>query len=702
MKPFPRVVSTLAACAAFAFHVAATAADTPPDDTVSLNFANAEISDVITAIGKISGRNFLIDPRVRGTLNIVTHTPVSRDLSYQILLSALRLQGYTAVDGPGVTKIVPEADAKLHGVPVAADAPARGGDRLVTQVFAMRHEPASQMLAVVRPLVSPNNTVTAFPSNNVLVVTDYADNLERIARIIESVDVAQGDVAAIELRYATAIDLAATLARLMNDAPGGAAAGSAEPSQRVHIVAEPRSNSLLVKTANPSRLRAVRQLVASLDRPGAGGNIHVVYLKNAQAEQVAQTLNAALSGSADTLAGADTRTTATPSSGDSQDGRVMSGLGASTTPGLGVAAGDGVVQADAVNNALIIVGPEAVYRNLRHVIDKLDRRRAQVHIEALIAEISSDRAAEFGIQWQSTNLPQSGSGTGAFGGTNFGGPGQNIIGAAQNLGSVGAGLNLLIGRGTVKIPINGEMVEVFNLALLARFLESDSRTNILSTPTIVTLDNEEAKIVVGRNLPFVTGQFTNTGGGTTPLNPFQTIERRDVGLTLEVRPQISEGGTIKLDIYQEASSVLPTLDESRGPTTNKRSIKSTVLVDDGGIIALGGLVEDSFSSGQEKVPLLGDLPLAGQLFRYDTRNRAKTNLVVFLRPVILRDQDSYTALTNSRYEYVIGEQRGAADGVRRLRGETPPPRLPARDAAADDAANYAPVREAIIVGVSEA
>jgi general secretion pathway protein D len=700
MKPFPRVISTLAACAVFAFSPVAIAAGSAADDTVSLNFANAEIADVIDAIGKISGRNFLIDPRVRGTLNIVTHTPVSRDLSYQILLSALRLHGYTAVDGAGVTKIVPEADAKLHGVPVGAAAPLRGGDRLVTQVFAMRHEPASQMLAVVRPLVSPNNTVTAFPSNNVLVVTDYADNIERIARIIESIDVPQGDVTAIELAYATAIDLAATLGRLMNDAPGGAAA-AVEPTQRVHIIAEPRTNSLLVKADNPSRLRAVRQLVASLDRPGAGGNIHVVYLKNAQAVQVAQTLNAALSGRADALAGADARGAAPAVSADAQDGRVMSGLGAGAAADLGAGAGDGIVQADPVNNALIIVGADAVYRNLRHVIDKLDRRRAQVYIEALIAEISSERAAEFGIQWQSTNIPQAGSGTGAFGGTNFGGAGQNIIGAARNLGSVGKGLNLLIGRGTVKIPINGEMVEVFNLALLARFLESDSRTNILSTPTLVTLDNEEAKIVVGRNLPFVTGQFTNTGGGTAPLNPFQTIERRDVGLTLEVRPQISEGGTIKLDIYQEASSVVPTLDESRGPTTNKRSIKSTVLVDDGAIIALGGLVEDSFSAGREKVPLLGDLPLAGQLFRYDTRNRSKTNLVVFLRPVILRDQDSYTALADSRYAYVIGEQRKAADGVPLLRGEDAPPRLPANEPA-DDAATYAPVREAIIVGVTGA
>lgn len=678
-----------------------------PEDTVSLNFANAEISSVIEAIGKISGRNFLIDPRVKGTLNIVTNTPVSRDLSYQILLSALRLQGFTAVDGPGVTKIVPEADAKLHAVPVASGG-RRDGDSLVTQVFALRHESANQMVSVVRPLVSPNNTVTAFPSNNVLVVTDYADNIARIGNIIESIDVPQGDVTVVELKHAIAIDLAATLTRLMGE---GNNAGGAEASlQPVQIVPEPRTNSLLLRADNPSQIRSVRQLISSLDRPGAGGNIHVVYLRNAEAVKVAQTLNAALAGDGSALASNDaslnfstsSTSTSTTSSSDgltSGDGKTLSGLSQSNgaSPNAG---SSGIVQADPVNNALIIVAPDSVYRNLRAVIDQLDRRRAQVYIEALIAEISTERAAEFGIQWQSANMP-SGNGSTGFGGTNFGGEGQNIIGAMGDISSLGKGMNLLIGSGTISVPINGEMVDIFSLSMLARFLETDSRTNILSTPTIVTLDNEEAKIVVGRNLPFITGQYTNTGGGTTPANPFQTIERRDVGLTLEVRPQISEGGTIKLDIYQEASSVVPTVDNSSGPITNKRSIKSTVLVDDGAIIALGGLVEDSSAVGEEKVPFLGDIPFAGNLFRYDSRRRTKTNLVVFLRPVILRDQESYEQITQSRYEYVIGQQTGQPVGRKILRGEAAPPMLPplARvDPEREEAP--APVREAMFIRVN--
>lgn len=645
------------------------------DKDVSLNFVNADIHAVIDAIGRITGTNFLVDPRVKGTLNIVTNTPVSRDLSYQILLSALRMQGIAAVEGGGIVKIVPEADAKLHGVPVSSGRTVDGGDRLVTQVFPMQHESAAQMLTVVRPLVSPNNTVTAFPANNVLVVTDYAENINRIARIIESVDVPQGDVAVIELKHAIAVDLATTVGKLLNagNTPANGAAGDA--ALRVQVLPEPRTNSLLVRSENPARLRAVRQLVASLDKPGAGGNIHVVYLRNAEAIKVAETLNGALSQDGATVGG--TARSAVSPLGAQQDDMSSTSTASSqlsTNHAASVDGGNGMIQADPVNNALIIVAPDAVYRNLRHVIDKLDRRRAQVYIEALIAEVSSDRAAEFGIQWQNANLPVSGSGV--FGGTNFGGSGQNLIGAMADVTSVGKGLNLLFGKGTVKVPINGELVEVFSLGVLARFLETDSRTNILSTPNIVTLDNEEAKIVVGRNLPFVTGQYTNTGGGTTPVNPFQTIERRDVGLTLEVRPQISEGGAIKLEIYQEASSVLPTVDATAGPTTNKRSIKSTVLVDDGAIIALGGLMEDSMSAGEEKVPLLGDIPFAGELFKYTSRKRAKTNLVVFLRPQIIRDQDDYAEMSRSRYDYVIGQQREISEPVRMLRNEPAAPELP--------------------------
>ena len=680
-----RWLRTCCLCA-LSLHAAAAWPQTA-GEPVSLNFQNADIDEVIRTIGRLTGRNFLIDPRVKGKLNVVTNTPVARELSYPILLSALRLQGFTAVEGEGVIKIVPEADAKQHAAPVSAAR--RGGqdargDRLVTQVFPLKFESATQMVGVVRPLVSPNNTVTAFASNNTLVVTDYASNIEQIAAVISSIDVSQSDVAVFELQHAAAIDLAPILTRLLGEQAGGGQQGGPDAPR---IMAEPRSNALLVRVDNPSRLSSIRQLIASLDRPGAGANIHVVYLRNADARQVAATLNAALAGEARTGSGTDSPTGITPltrTTSTEADGGLATGAGLATaasqrnTPLQGESSG--AVQADPINNALIINAPDAIYRNLRQVIDQLDRRRAQVYIEALIAEISTERAAEFGLQWVGAGSSGSGSNAvGVIGGTAFNNGGNNLL---QLIGSTakggtpnlpGNGLNIAIGGGRVNIPGIGE---VFSLGVLARFLENEVSANILSTPNIVTLDNEEAKIVVGRNLPFVTGQYTNTGGGTTPANPFQTIERRDVGLTLQVRPQISEGGSIRLQIYQEASALLGSAEAANGPVTTKRSIESMVLVDDGSIIALGGLVEDSYSGGEEKVPVLGDLPVAGSLFRYNTRKRSKTNLVVFLRPVILRDRDSHAALSQSRYDYVIGQQRASASADDLMRGEPAPPELP--------------------------
>jgi len=333
-----------------------------------------------------------------------------------------------------------------------------------------------------------------------------------------------------------------------------------------------------------------------------------------------------------------------------------------------------MIQADAASNALIITAPDAIYNNLRNVIEQLDRRRAQVYVEALVAEITSERAADWGIQWGAVTHRGSTTLGGISGFSNGNNNLQTLAsGAASgNLALPGNGLNIGLTTGTVTLPGIGT---VPSLSVLARFLENDSKTNILSTPNLVTLDNEEAKIVIGRNLPFVTGQYTNTGTSGGAVSPFQTIERRDVGLTLRVRPQVSEGGVVKLAIYHEASSVVSGVDSANGPITNKRSLESTVLVDDGAIIALGGLIEDTYSAGEEKVPVLGDIPVAGNLFRYDSRKRSKTNLVIFLRPVVLRDADSYAGLTASRYDYVVGQQQRVAG--RLLPGERTPAELPA-------------------------
>jgi general secretion pathway protein D len=624
------------------------------EEPVMLNFVNADIEAVASAIGQMSGRNFLIDPRVKGNVNIVSSRPVPPSAAYDIFLSALRLQGYTAVEGEGVVKILPEADAKLHLRSVSPRSAAEG-DRLQTRVYALKYESAAQMLPVLRPIISPNNTIAVYGANNSLVITDYADNLRRIDRIIDAIDRpgTGGEPVFLPLRNASATEMAATVNRLY----AADAAAQADARGRVSVAPDARTNSLIVRADNPARLARIQEMVQSLDKPtAAGGNLHVVYLKNAEAVRVAQVLRAVLSGEAPApIASAAPLSTAPP--GMNQPPLAGGpGPGPSPTGGLGpVGAGGGVVQADPASNALIISAPDAVFASLKAVIDKLDVRRNQVHVEALIVEMTADKAAEFGIQWLAahdltTNATQ------GFGGTNFGarGTGTNIIDGAVNPGSLGQGLNLGVVRGQVTIPGIGTIT---NLAFLARALESDVGANILSTPNLLTLDNEEAKITIGQNVPFITGQYAQTGAATT-ATPFQTIERKDVGLTLRIKPQISEGGSVRLQIYQEVSSIQDQTNPA-GIITNKRSLESSVLVDDGQIIVIGGLVQDSTANSMQKVPLLGDIPLLGALFRYETRKQTKTNLMVFLRPLVMREKSTYGPVTSERYRQMIEEQNKA-------------------------------------------
>jgi general secretion pathway protein D len=631
-------------------------------DAVTLNFVNADIEGVVKAVSKITGKNFLVDPRVKGTINIVSGRPISRALVYDTFLSALRLQGFVAVEDRGLVKIVPEADARLQALPTvgAQDKPRARGDEMQTRVFALKYESATQLVPILRPLISANNTIAAYQNNNTLVITDYASNIQRIERIIESIDQPAGtDPILIPLRHASALDVAQAVARLFAEpAQGAGAAGDA--SQRVVIVPDTRSNSLMARSDNPSRLARLRSLVAMLDSPtSSAGNIHVVHLKNAEAVRVAETLRAiyqgdaapAASRSAPAVTAYATSMSGPPSGASPSLSPLISSV--PTTSQTGAPLGSGIIQADPATNSIIITAPDAIYQNLRAALDKLDTRRAQVYIEALIAEISAEKAAEFGIQWQQISSGGNIDGSSrAFGGTNFGGPGQNIIGIAQDPGTAGRGLNIGVVKGRVTIPGVGE---ILNLGLLVRALETDNNANILSTPTLLTLDNEEARIIIGQNVPFITGQYALSGSATTP-SPFQTIERRDVGLTLRVKPQISEGGTVRMQIFQEVSSVVDNTNPA-GVITNKRAVESTVLVDDGQIVVIGGLIQDQMKDGVEKVPVLGDIPLFGALFQYKTRSRSKTNLMVFLRPTVLRDAQRADSITGDRYDYILGEQR---------------------------------------------
>ena len=653
-------------------------------DAVTLNFVNAEIDGVARAMSAILKQQFIVDPRVKGSMTLYSETPLSPREAYLNFLAALRGLGFTVVEVGGLYKIVPEADAKLQtGTVSIGGQTLRGGDQVITQVFRLTNENANNLVPVLRPLISPNNTINANPGNNTLVITDYADNLQRIGKIIAAMDTpASGDVEVITLKYAVAADIA-TLVQRMTDstgaatpgvvAPGGAAGGTSAASVQV----DTRSNSLLVRAANPARMASIRALIDKLDKPvesaGAAGNVWVVYLKNADAVKLATVLRAAYptaggggaSGGGGTGSGGQSGSPTTLNTSTNTSSSSTSGASAQSTSPLSASAGPstgGFVQADPSSNSLIITAPEPMYRQLRAVIDQLDSRRAQVYVESLIVEVDPSQSVDFGIQWQGI-LGSKGDSNIVGAGTNFNTGLDNILGAGALVSQGTSAIANAAVAGTLpsagfNIGLAHKFGNTYTLGALARALDSQTGTNILSTPNLVTLDNEEARIVVGQNVPFVTGSFTSTGTGTT--SPFQTIERKDVGITLKIKPQIGENGTVRMTIYQESSSVASTTavgTDNAGPTTNKRSIESTITVDDGQIIVLGGLIEDSYNTTRSKVPLLGDIPYLGALFRSENRTRKRTNLMVFLRPVVMRDQAGSNKISLDRYDYIRAQQQ---------------------------------------------
>ena len=703
-------VSAMLACTAGTAQAQQTNAPTGatpslrPGEPVTLNFSGADIEAVSRAIGAITNRNVVVDPRVKGQITLLTDRPVPPATAYQQFLAALRLQGFTIVESVGLYKVIPEADAKLQASEVAVGASrSSAGSQIVTQIFKLNYENAANLVPVLRPLISPNNTINVNPGNNSLVITDYADNLQRISRIVATMDVSNAtDVEIIPLRHAVATDMVALVSRLIEGgtaSPGGltvTAGGANIPGQsdnafKTSLMAEPRSNSIVLRAANPARLAQVRSLIARLDQPamnggGDQGNIHVVYLKNADAVALAATLRAAIGAqatAAGTASGQPGAGGTTPQGGGmssiptsqpvvSRDSSGTASMGMGSSSGLGSGGGGGalgvaqqpstggMIQADPSTNSLIITAPPPVYRQLRAVIDKLDGRRAQVLIESLIVEIKDNRLAQFGIQWQAM-LSNNGRVIGTLG-TNSNVAGANILnllGLVKDGGLDGSAITgdtLSSLRGTnlgFTQRVNGKDT----LGFLANFLQNSGDANILSTPNLMTLDNEEARIIVGQNVPMVTGSYaSNSTGGT--VNPFTTVERKDVGLMLRVRPQINENGTVKLAVFQEVSSVdESTRKDTNGLTTNKRSIESNVLVEDGNIVVLGGLIDDNYSQAEDRVPLLGDIPVVGNLFRNTNRKRNKTNLMVFLRPVVMRDATATNQVSSERYEAIRAQQQ---------------------------------------------
>lgn len=607
--------------------------------TVTLNLKDADINALISTVAEVTGRNFIIDPRVKGKVTVVSSQPMDSDAVYAVFLSILQVHGFAAVPSGEVIKIVPDVNAKQDSIPTVGDERRGAGDEMVTRVVQVDNVSAAQLVPILRPLVPQQGHLAAYPSTNVLIISDRADNVTRLVQIINRIDlVSDSEIEVIALQHASSAEVVRILTALNRTA----ATPGVDGSKQTTLVADERTNSVLLGGDRSDRLR-LRAIISHLDTPlDRGGNTHVIYLRYAKAEDLVKVLTG-VSTSID----AEKKGQAAQASGNAVN-----------------------IQADENANALVITAPPDVFRSLQAVIRQLDIRRAQVHVDAVIAEITQGKDAALGIQWRGTNEL---SGNGAIGGTNFTTGGKTINTIATNPLAVGDGLSVGYFEGTAEIF----GTEFLNIGVLLQALAADNSTNILATPTLVTLDNEEAEIVVAQNVPFVTGSFTSTGANEGATNPFQTIQREDVGLTLRVTPQINEGNAIQLTIEQETSNVSETaVPGASDIVTNKRSIKTSVLVEDRQMVVLGGLIDDSLTENVQKVPLLGDIPVLGNLFKSRSTKKQKRNLMVFIQPSILRDAAVYTNTSSGKYNYMRGLQADVREGGVNLLPRDAAPVLP--------------------------
>jgi len=585
--------------------------------TITLNLKDADINALIGTVAEVTGKNFIVDPRVKGKVTVISSRAMDSEEVYQVFLSILKVHGFAAVPAGAVIKILPDVSAKQDSIPsVGDDAPGQG-DEMVTRVVQVDNVAAAQLVPILRPLVPQQGHLAAYPATNVLIMSDRAENVSRLVNIIRRIDkVSDSEIEVIRLEYASAAEVVRILNAISRAQPAQAK-GAAAQSQA--LVADERTNSVLLGGDRANRLR-LRAIISHLDTPlERGGNTKVIYLKYATAADLVEVLRGV---------------------GQTQGEEGKKGA---------AAAAKNIdkqldIQADESTNALVITAPPALMRSLEAVIRQLDIRRAQVLVDAIIAEIGEGRARELGVKWAVFDLNGN---TTPLGGTNFTNTGNSLSEIAQGVidGQL-IGLTPGLSFGVGKIGGNG-----VNFAAVVNALAADSDVNILSTPSLVTLDNEEAEIIVGQNVPFVTGSFTNTGAAAGSVNPFQTVQREDVGITLKVKPQINEGNSIVMEITQEVSTISNDA-QAVDLITNKRNIKTNVLVDDNHLVVLGGLIEDRVRESEQKVPLLGDIPYLGALFRSKSVNRDKVNLMVFLHPTILRDNETADSYSNAKYNYI--------------------------------------------------
>lgn len=620
---FVGLFATLVFISASANAAKPSSVSAPSSSKVTLNFNATDINAVISAVSEMTGRNFIVDPRVKGKVTVISHRALKSSEIYEVFLSVLKVHGFAAIPGRNVTKIVPEVNAKQDAISTGKQSDSES-DEFITQVLEIKNVDAAQLVPILRPLVPQRGHLAAYPGSNVLVISDSASNIHRLKKIIGSIDQATGDeIEVVALEHASASEVV----RIINQL------SSQDAKQKKNdLIADDRTNSILLGGNKSTRLR-VKALIAHLDTSvDVGGSTQVVYLRNA----VAKDLVPVLTGVSKSVS----------------DAKGIKSAGSSSS--------NISIQADENTNALVINAPPDIFRSLRAVIRRLDVRRAQVLVEAVIAEVSTNTAEEFGIQWGAGSAKDGVAGVVNF---SLGSSITGLIGASLTAPpSLGAGLNLGAGNPNGNNPIGA----------LVRALNSDDKSNVLSTPSLLTLDNEEAEIVVAENVPFVTGSYTSTGAGSTPTNPFQTIQRQDVGLTLRITPQINEGNAIKMKIEQEASSVSKSA-QAVDLITNKRSIKTNIVVDDGQMVVLGGLIEEKLGESEQRVPGLGDIPLLGWFFRYNVATLDKKNLMVFIQPTILKDAALTSAHTGDKYNFIRGKQlQVREDGLRLLSEEESP------------------------------
>ena len=608
--------------------------------TITLNLKDADINALIGTVAEVTGKNFIVDPRVKGKVTVISSRPMDSEEVYQVFLSILKVHGFAAVPSGQVIKILPDVSAKQDSIPnVSDDEPGRG-DEMVTRVIQVDNVAAAQLVPILRPLVPQQGHLAAYPTTNVLIISDRAENASRLVSIIRRIDtVSDSEIEVIRLEFASAAEVVRILNAISRSQP---AAGKTPATGGQALVADERTNSVLLGGDRADRLR-MRAIISHLDTPlESEGNTKVIYLKYAKAADLVDVLQGV---------------------GKTQGEEIKKGKAAAASIDKQLD-----IQADESTNALVLTAPPSLMRSLESIIRQLDIRRSQVLVDAIIAEVGERKARELGVQWTIFDL----SGDAApVGGTNFTNTGTNLVDIAQgviNQQLVGLTPGMLFGAG--KFDRDGT-----SFAAVVQALAADGDSNILSTPSLVTLDNEEAEIVVGQNVPFVTGSFTSTGASSGSVDPFQTIQREDVGITLKIKPQINEGDAVIMQIEQEVSSISNDA-QAADLITDKRSIKTNVLARDGQIIVLGGLIEDRTRESEQKVPLLGDIPWLGALFRSKSSNVDKINLMVFIHPTILRDQETADRYTASKYNYIRAQEAAAFKEGVFMTPEIPAPMLP--------------------------